>query len=75
MATTIELDEEFTARLDALSSRTGREKASLLHMLLESVIEDMEDAARADEAWERYLQGKEKTYTGAEIRADLGLDD
>ncbi len=75
MTTTIEIDEDITARLDALSARTGKDKATLLHMLIENGIEDMEDAVVADEVWERVSRGKERTFTDAEMRAELGLED
>ncbi len=79
MTTMIELDKESVARLDALSSRTGKGKDILLHMLIEKGIEELEedllDVARAEEVWERVVQGKERTYTDAELRAELGLDD
>ncbi len=75
MTTTVELDENTTARLDALSSHTGKDKDALLQELIENSMEDLEDAIRADEVWERIVQGKERTYTDAELRAELGLDD
>ena len=79
MTTMIELDKETVARLDALSSQTGKDKDALLHMLIENGIEELEedlmDVARAEEVWERIVHGKERTYTDAELRAELGLDD
>lgn len=75
MVTTIELDEETAARIDALATRTGRDKATLLRMLIENGIEDLEDAAMADEILERVRNGEEKTLTDAEVRVELGLDD
>jgi predicted DNA-binding protein len=79
MTTTVELDQETAARLDALSSKTGKGKDSLLQMWIENGIEELEedlmDVARAEEVWERFLQGKEKVYTSEELRASLGLED
>lgn len=75
MTTTIELDTDTATRIDRLAVRTGREKTTLLRMLVENGIEDLEDAATADEVWERVLRGEEKTFTEAELRADLGLED
>lgn len=75
MTTTIELDKNTAARIDALAARTGRDKATLLRMLIESGIEDLEDAATADEILERVRRGEEKTFTDAEVRAELGLED
>lgn len=75
MTTTIELDADMAARIDALAVRTGRDKTTLLRMLLENGIEDLEDAAEADEILDRVREGKEKTFTDAEVRAELGLGD
>ncbi len=75
MPITIDLTPAMDARIDALVIRTGRDRATLVHMLLESGIEDLEDAAAADEIWERVLRGEERICTAAEMRAELGLED
>jgi Predicted DNA-binding protein with an HTH domain len=75
MTTTIELDKNTAARIDALAARTGHDKATLLRMLIESGIEDLEDSATADEILERIHRGEEKTFTDGDVRAELGLDD
>ena len=74
MTTTIELDAETAARIEALAVRTGQDKAAILRLLIENVIEDLEDAAAGDEVWDRVVHGKERIYTDAEMRAELGLD-
>ncbi len=70
MTTTIELDADTATRLDDLAARTGKDKAALIRMLIEDSIED---AARADEIWNRVLHGEEKTFTEAELRAEFDL--
>ncbi len=75
MPITVELSPDMDTRIDALVVRTGRDRTTLVQMLIESGIEDLEDAATADEIWERVQRGEERTCTAAEMRAELGLED
>lgn len=75
MATSIRLTPETERRLDFLSAQTGRTKAFYLRQMIENGIEDMEDYYLAAEVMERVRKGQEKTYSTAEVRKDLGLDD
>ena len=75
MATSIRLAPEIEQRLDFLASQTGRTKAFYLRELIERGLEDMEDYYLAADVLERLRKGQEKTYTAANVRADLGLDD
>lgn len=75
MPTSIRLEPEIEARLDALAARTGRTKAYYLRQLITEGLDDLEDYYTAVEVSERIRRGEERTYTSAEVRRDLGLDD
>jgi RHH-type rel operon transcriptional repressor/antitoxin RelB len=75
MPTSIRLEPEIEARLDALAARTGRTKAYYLRQLIENGLQDLEDYYKAVEVSERIRRGEEKTYPLAEVMRDLGLDD
>jgi RHH-type rel operon transcriptional repressor/antitoxin RelB len=75
MPTSIRLEPETEARLDALAARTGRTKAYYLRQLIENGLDDLEDYYKAVEVSERIRRGEEKTYPLAEVMRDLGLDD
>ncbi|WP_157015990.1 type II toxin-antitoxin system RelB family antitoxin [Mesorhizobium xinjiangense] len=75
MPTTIRLEPEIEARLAALAKRTGRTKAFYLRQLIESGLDDLEDYYEAVEISERIRRGEERTYSSAEVRRELGLDD
>jgi len=75
MPTSIRLEPELEARLDALAKRTGRTKAFYLRQLIEENIDDLEDYYRAEEVSERVRRGEEKTRPWHEVRRELGLDD
>ncbi|MFN3547802.1 MAG: ribbon-helix-helix protein, CopG family [Mesorhizobium sp.] len=75
MPTSIRLEPEIEARLDALAARTGRTKAYYLRQLITNGLDDLEDYYRAVEVSERIRRGEERTYTSEEVRRELGLDD
>lgn len=75
MPTSIRLDPEIEARLDALAARTGRTKAFYLRQLITDNLDDLEDYYRAVEISERVRRGEETTRPWAEVRHELGLDD
>lgn len=75
MATSVRLAPETEKRLDVLAKKTGRTKAFYLRQLVENGLDEMEECYLALEVLERIKSGKEKTYTAAEVRKRLGLDD
>jgi RHH-type rel operon transcriptional repressor/antitoxin RelB len=75
MPTTIRLDSATEERLNHLATQTGRTKAFYLRELIEKGLDDLEDYYRAAATMERVRKGEEATYSAAEIRRDLGLDD
>jgi len=75
MATSIRLSEEAEKRLDFLAARTGRTKAFYLRQMIENGLDDLADYYLAADVLERVRQGREATYSSAQVRTDLGLDD
>jgi len=75
MATSIRLSAEAEKRLDFLAAQTGRTKAFYLRQIIENGLDDLEDYYLAADVLERVRQGKEKIYSSAEVRRDLGLDE
>lgn len=71
MATSIRLSPEIESRLDHLAAATGRTKAYYLRELIERGLDDMEDIYLARQVLERIREGKEKTYSAADVRAWL----
>jgi len=75
MAGSIRLAPETGKRLDFLASKTGCTKAFYLQELIERSIEDIEEYYLAADLLECVRKGREKVYSTAEVRKDLGLDD
>lgn len=75
MPTTVLLEPDIEARLDALVARTGRPKSEYLREILARGIEEVEDYYLAVEISERVRRGEERVYSDAEVRRELGLDD
>jgi RHH-type transcriptional regulator, rel operon repressor / antitoxin RelB len=75
MATSIRLSANAEQRLDVLAKQTGRTKAFYLRQIIENGLDDLEDYYLAADVLERVRKGEEKTYSSAQVRADLGLDD
>ncbi len=75
MPVTIEIDPDVDARLEDLAVRTGKAKNVLLRQLIEGNIDDLEDYYHATDILRRIESGEERTYSDAELRAELGLDD
>lgn len=75
MPTSIRLEPEIEARLDALAARTGRTKAYYLRELITNGLDDLEDYYTAVEISERIRRGEETTRPLEEVIRDLGLDD
>lgn len=75
MPTSIRLPEEAERELDALAAETGRSKSFYLREFVLRGLEDARDYRQASAALERYRRGEEKTYSSAEVRKYLGLED
>jgi RHH-type transcriptional regulator, rel operon repressor / antitoxin RelB len=75
MATSIRLTAKAEQRLQFLASKTGRTKAFYLRQMIESGLDDLEDYYLAADILERVRKGEEPIHAGAQVRADLGLDD
>jgi RHH-type rel operon transcriptional repressor/antitoxin RelB len=75
VATSIRLAPEISDRLDRLAAKTGRTKAFYLREMIESGIAELEDYYLAAETLQRVRKGRERVYSAAQVRGDLGLDD
>jgi len=75
MATSIRLSAKAEQRLDFLAAQTGRTKAFYPRQMIENGLDDLEDYYLAGDVLERVRKDEEKTYSSAQVRADLGLDD
>jgi RHH-type rel operon transcriptional repressor/antitoxin RelB len=75
MATSIRLSLELGNRLDDLAAKTGRTKAFYLRQIIEDGIAEMEEYYLAADVRDRVHSGREKVYSAAIVRKDLGLDD
>jgi RHH-type rel operon transcriptional repressor/antitoxin RelB len=58
-----------------LARKTGRTKAFYLREIIEGGIAEVEEYYLAAETLARVRKGKEKVYSAASVRNDLGLDD
>jgi len=75
MTTSIRLSSEIEERLGFLAEKTGRTKSFYLREVIEQGLEDIEDYYLAADVLERVRGGREKIYSSAEVRKDLGLED
>jgi RHH-type transcriptional regulator, rel operon repressor / antitoxin RelB len=73
MPISIRLDPALEQRIDTLANDTHRSKAFYLRELISNGLDDLEDAYSASQVMQRVRQGTEKTFTDAQIRADLGV--
>lgn len=75
MATSIRLDPETEQRLAELATRTGRTKAFYLRRAITTYLDDMEDIYLAEKELQRVREDRVRTYSLAEIKRELGLED
>ena len=73
--TAIDLSLDIEQRFDVLAARTGRTKAFFLNEIIEQSIADMEDYYLAADVRDRVRKGEEPSFSAAEARSHLGLDD
>ena len=74
MTTSLQLSPEIEQRLDLLALQTGLSKSSLLQEMIDRGFDDVEDYYLAAATLERIRAGKERVYSSAQVRRDLGLD-
>lgn len=73
MPTTIRLEPELEARYRKLAEDTGRSQAYYIRQALENEIDDLEWTYDILRISEEVRSGKQKTYSLAEVREELGL--
>lgn len=69
--TSLRLDPDIEKRLSMLAAQTGRTKTYYIRQLLEEHLDELEDLYLAENRLERPA----KSYSSAEVRRELGLDD
>lgn len=74
-AISIQLPEEIDARLQALSSSTGRAKSDYILEAIQEHLEDLEDIYIAEQRLSDLRAGRSHTYTLEEVERELGLAD
>lgn len=60
-------------RVERLAKLTKRPASFYYNYLLDEYLDDLEDIFLAEEVIKNVRSGKEKTYTLAEVEAELGL--
>ncbi len=75
MPVSIRLPDDLDRRLEFLARQTGRTKTFYILKALVEWIDDLEDYYLAADVLERIREGKENSYSSAEVRRDLGLGD
>lgn len=60
-------------RVERLAKLTKRPASFYYNFLLDEYLDDLEDIFLAEEVIKNIRSGKEKTYTLAEVEAELGL--
>jgi RHH-type rel operon transcriptional repressor/antitoxin RelB len=75
MPVSIRLPDDLDRRLEFLARQTGRTKTFYILKALVERIDDLEDYYLAADVLEHIREGKENSYSSAEVRKDLGLDD
>ncbi len=75
MPVSIRLPDDLDRRLEFLARQTRRTKTFYILKALVERIDDLEDYYLAADVLERIREGKENSYSSAEVRKDLGLDD
>ena len=74
MATTVRLELATEQRLDQLARLSGRTKAFTLRQLIESGLDDLEDAYFSAAVAERIRLGQERTYSLDDVVSELCLE-
>ena len=69
----LRLDDDLEKRVVALALRQGRKKSAVVREALIRYMEDQEDIELAEAALKK--MAGQKTYSLAEVRRELGLDD
>lgn len=72
---TIEMPEEIHELMEAEAARGGMKPDAYVLDLVVQRLEDLHDIALAEAELERIRSGESRTYSLAEVKAELGLDD
>ena len=69
----VRIPHDVKARLDSLSSQTGRTSSFYVLRALEEYLEDLEDGYAADQAYREWTDDGFATVPWADAKARLGL--
>lgn len=72
--TAVRLGEALEDRLARTARRMNRPRSGLIREALERYLDDLEDYARAVEAWEVHVASGEETLSLEAVKASLGLE-
>ncbi|EHM12999.1 putative DNA-binding protein with an HTH domain [Jonquetella anthropi DSM 22815] len=70
----MQLTGQMQARLRAVAEKSGHTEQWHVEQALNQYLEDLEDAAIGDEAYQEYLRSGKKSYSMEEVRKACGLD-
>lgn len=73
MTTTIRLEPELAERYKRLAADTGRTQSYYIRQALENEIDELEWTYDILRTAEEVRSGKQRTYSVAEVRGELGL--
>jgi predicted transcriptional regulator len=71
---TLELDDETAALLNQLVEQEHISPEQLVKNVLLEHLEDSQDAKKADDAYQRYLEGGKISHNLNDVVKELGLD-
>ena len=71
----IRLSDEMEARLASLAKATGRTKTFYAREAITEYLDDLEDLYLAEKSLKDIQEGRSKTYTLDEVKAELGIED
>ena len=71
----IRLSDEMEARLANLAKATGRTKTFYAREAITEYLDDLEDLYLAEKSLKDIQEGRSKTYTLDEVKAELGIED
>ena len=71
----IRLSDEVEARLANLAKATGRTKTFYAREAITEYLDDLEDLYLAEKSLKDIQEGRSKTYTLDEVKAELGIED
>ena len=73
MTVSLRLPDDLSTRLQSLAERTGRSKTFYMLAAIREQLDDLEDLYLAEQQLIAIRSGQARTYSLAEVEAELGL--